>query len=80
MIRKVLALLLLLVPAAAQAEWYEARSSHFIVYSDGSRADAQAFAEKLERFDYVLRTLHRVDAFHEERSDNKRYRNKGKNV
>lgn len=62
MIRKVLALLLLFIPAAAQAEWYEARSTHFIVYSDGSRDDAQAYAEKLERFDYVLRTLHRIDS------------------
>ena len=61
MIRKLLALLCLLVPAAAQAEWYEATSPNFIVYSDGSRRDAEEYAAKLERFHYVLRTFHRID-------------------
>jgi len=61
MIRKLLAILLLCVPAAAQADWYEARSPNFIVYSEGDRGDARAYAEKLERFHYVLRTFHRID-------------------
>ena len=62
MIRKLLVLLCLLVPAAAQAEWYEARSNNFIVYSEGSRSDAEAYAARLERYHFVLRTFHRIDA------------------
>lgn len=46
----------------ARAEWHQATSNNFIVYSDGSAADARAFAEKLERFHYVLRTFHRISA------------------
>ena len=61
MVRKLLALLCLLVPAAAQADWYEATSPNFIVYSDGSRRDAEENAAKLERFHYVLRTFHSID-------------------
>jgi hypothetical protein len=60
MIRKLLLLILLALPAAAQAEWYEATSNNFIVYSDGSRSDAEAYAAKLERYHYVLRTFHRI--------------------
>lgn len=63
MVRKLLLLVLsLLVPAAAQAAWFEARSPNFIVYSEGSEADARDFAIKLERFDFVLRTAHKVNA------------------
>lgn len=60
MIRKLLVLLCLFIPATAQAEWYEATSNNFIVYSEGSRADAEAYAAKLERYHYVLRTFHRI--------------------
>jgi len=47
---------------AARAEWHEATSANFIVYSQGSAQDARDFAAKLERFHYVLRTFHRVAA------------------
>ncbi|HTU09671.1 MAG TPA: hypothetical protein VMG08_02135 [Allosphingosinicella sp.] len=47
---------------AARAEWHQATSSNFIVYSEGSEEDARAFAAKLERFHYVLRTFHRINA------------------
>lgn len=48
--------------SVAQAEWREASSRNFIVYSEGSEADLRAFAEKLEKFDFVLRRIHQVQA------------------
>lgn len=62
MIRKLLVAAGLLLAAPAQAEWYEATSSNFIVYSQGSEQDARDFAAKLERFNHVLRVYHRVTA------------------
>lgn len=52
----------LLFATQAQAEWHEARSTNFIVYSDGREQEAREFAEKLERFHYVLRFYHRLEA------------------
>lgn len=46
----------------ARAEWHQATSNNFIVYSQGSADDASNFAAKLERFHYVLRTFHRISA------------------
>lgn len=46
-----------LLGPAAHAEWWEARTSHFIIYSETNRADAEKFAIELERFDNALRTL-----------------------
>ena len=62
MVRKLLLVLLLLVPAGARAEWHEAVSRNFAVYSEGSAEDAREFAEKLERFHFVLRNFHQVTA------------------
>jgi Flp pilus assembly protein TadD len=62
MIRKLLIILALLAPTVAHAEWYEARSRNFEVYSAGSAEQARDFAAKLERFNYVLRTYHNVTA------------------
>ncbi|HYJ51737.1 MAG TPA: hypothetical protein VEW04_01055 [Allosphingosinicella sp.] len=46
------------LPASpARAEWRRAVSTHFIVYSEGSPQDVRAAAERLERFDGVLRRL-----------------------
>ena len=42
---------------AAHAEWWEASTPHFSVYSETSRADAEKFATELERFDNALRLL-----------------------
>lgn len=50
----------LLIPAPAHAEWWEARTDNFIVYSESSQKDARAFAEKLERFDQALRSLQNI--------------------
>lgn len=57
MIRKLLALSLLLLPAAARAEWWRAETDHFIIYSEDKKATTQQFAVELERFDNALRTL-----------------------
>ena len=45
----------------AHAEWWEARTDHFIVYSESSADDAKAFAQELERFDKALRTLQGIE-------------------
>ena len=46
--------------APAHADWWEARTDHFIIYSKSSAADAKAFAESLERYDESLRSLHLI--------------------
>ena len=55
--RFVLLLATVFLAAPAHAEWWEARTDHFIIYSKSSAADAKAFAENLERFDESLRSL-----------------------
>jgi tetratricopeptide (TPR) repeat protein len=45
-----LALLLMILPGAARAEWLEASSAHFVVYANDSERDARKFSEQLERF------------------------------
>ncbi|HMG47634.1 MAG TPA: hypothetical protein VK614_09270 [Allosphingosinicella sp.] len=61
MIRKLLAAAsLLFLATAARAEWYEATSNNFIVYSQGSEQEARDFAAKLERFRFVLSTIRRI--------------------
>ena len=60
--RLLFVLLLCLFAAPAHAEWWEAQTDHFIVYSETSAADVKAFAEKLERFDQALRTLQNLQS------------------
>jgi len=55
--RLLLAVALLFAPSSAGADWHEAASEHFIVYSDDSPARVQVFAERLERFDRALRLI-----------------------
>ena len=43
--------------APAVAEWQEASSRHFVVYSDDKPQNVAAYATKLERFDKALRVL-----------------------
>lgn len=45
----------MIAPTAASAEWHEASSPHFVVYSDDKPERLKAFAEKLERFDTAFR-------------------------
>jgi len=47
--------LLASMPAAARAEWREASSRHFLVYSEGSEQSLRDFATKLEKFDKAMR-------------------------
>jgi tetratricopeptide (TPR) repeat protein len=57
MIRIVLAMLLVLLPTTAHAEWWRAETDRFIIYSQDKRAPTEQFAIELERFDNALRTL-----------------------
>jgi hypothetical protein len=50
------------VASPAAAEWRQATSSHFIVYGDTSETSLRATAERLERFDGVLRYFHAMPA------------------
>ena len=52
-----LALLLALLPTAAHAQWREATSQQFIVYSTISEPRLKRYAETLERYDSLLRVL-----------------------
>jgi tetratricopeptide (TPR) repeat protein len=45
---------------AAHAEWREARSKHFIIYSDGSLDELRDFATKVEKFDAAVRVIRRM--------------------
>jgi hypothetical protein len=47
----------ILFPAAAQAKWLRADTTHFILYSDGSERDLREDAIKLERFDQMMRVI-----------------------
>lgn len=57
MIRNLLAAALVFVPATAHADWYEASTDHFVVYSEDSPERLTKFATQLERFDKALRVL-----------------------
>lgn len=60
MFYRLLALLLLLVPTAAHAEWYEASTKHFVIVSDDTPVNITAFATLLERYDLALREFHKI--------------------
>ena len=46
--------------APAHAEWWEAKTEHFVIYSQDSERETRAFATELERFDHALRSLQAV--------------------
>ena len=52
-----LALATLAMSAGARAEWWQAETSHFIVYSESKKEDAEQFARLLERYDNALRYM-----------------------
>lgn len=54
------AALLCSVATSAQAKWHEARSKHFIIYSEDGEAGLRAYAEKLERVDQAIRYLRKM--------------------
>ena len=55
---RALQLLVAILAAAtpAQAGWHEAKTRHFIIYSDAGADDLRDYATKLERFDQAVRT------------------------
>lgn len=60
--RLLIAILAMIWSSAAHAEWREASSRHFVIYSEQSEADLRRMAENLERFDAALRlALRRPD-------------------
>lgn len=59
--KTMLALILAMLPTATLAEWHEARSPHFTIYSEDDPKTLAAYADKLERFDHALRRLRKVD-------------------
>lgn len=60
MLRKLVALLLLAMPTAARADWYEASTGHFVVYSEQRPEKLKEFATQLERFDKLMRYLREI--------------------
>lgn len=60
MIRSLFASALLIAPGMAHADWHEASTDHFVVYSEDSPERLERFATQLERFDKALRTLRKL--------------------
>src|SRR4051812_45553716 len=56
------AALIAFAPAGARAEWKEASSTNFIVYSEGGEGQLRDFTARLEKFNWVLRAYHQVKA------------------
>lgn len=58
MVLRALLLLAAFLAAAtpASAAWHEAKTRHFIIYSDAGADDLRDYATKLERFDQAVRT------------------------
>ncbi|MDB5691431.1 MAG: hypothetical protein JWO81_494 [Alphaproteobacteria bacterium] len=52
----------MLAPAAAHAEWREAETAHFQIYSDGGAGQLVEYAQRLEGLDEVLRRATRTPA------------------
>lgn len=55
--RLLLLLLLVFVASPAHAEWWEARTEHFIIYSQDGERRTRDFATELEQYDHALRSL-----------------------
>src|SRR5690606_14564096 len=54
-----------LAASPALAEWRRAETEHFIVYGDASEGSLRRYAQKVERFDALLRTYYPVQTDHE---------------
>ena len=59
--RLILLASVLFVSAPAHAEWWEARTDHFIIYSQDDESRTRDFAVNLERYDHALRSLQSMD-------------------
>lgn len=51
---------IVLVPSRAMAEWYEAKTNHFIIYSQQKPEELRAYAAELERFDSGVRAVRQM--------------------
>ncbi len=51
------ACLAILIPADAQAAWYEAQSDNFVIYADDSERDIRRFSENLERYHRAMEII-----------------------
>jgi tetratricopeptide (TPR) repeat protein len=62
MVRKILLASIALLASSfpAHAEWYEASSKHFVVYTDDTPDAAKKITTQLEQFDKAMRLLRRV--------------------
>lgn len=49
-----------LLTTPAHAEWWEARSEHFIVYSEGEKAEVEELTLSLERYDMAMRSVQKI--------------------
>ena len=57
--------LAIFAPVPAWAQWLRAETDHFIIYGEGSERAVRAYAEKVERFDFFLRTYYPIPVDHE---------------
>lgn len=55
--RLFLLIAILFTAAPANADWWEARTDHFVIYSEDDEAATRKFATELERYDAALRSL-----------------------
>ncbi|WGM30219.1 hypothetical protein KKHFBJBL_00435 [Brevundimonas sp. NIBR11] len=56
---------LMLGAGSAHAEWLRAETDHFIIYGDTSRGAITSYAQKVERFDALLRVYYPIRIDHE---------------
>ncbi|MDI6624592.1 MAG: DUF1570 domain-containing protein [Brevundimonas sp.] len=57
--------LAIVAPTPAWAQWLKAETDHFIIYGDESERAVRTYAEKVERFDFFLRTYYPIHVDHE---------------
>src|SRR5438874_12234330 len=55
LLRVALAAAIAIAGTEARADWYEAKSKHFIIDSDVAPPELNDYAKKLERFDQAVR-------------------------
>ena len=48
---------LFIAASPAHAEWWQARTEHFIIYSEDSERSTKQFAQELETYDHALRSM-----------------------
>lgn len=51
--------------APAHAQWRKAETAHFVVYGDVSERELRNYAQRLERFDALLRAYYPIEVDHE---------------